>query len=574
MSDRSATPTRRALLAGGPLVLTGLGSRARAAEPLRLGVLTDISSFGRDTNGPGSVEAVHMAVAEFGPSVLGRPIEILVADHQEKVDVGTQIARKWFDEDGVLAIIDVPNSAIGIGVHNLARDKGRIALLAGTFASDVTNQLCSPNTVQMGLDTYAMGHVLARSLLADGARTWFFITADFAFGAALQADATDAIVKGGGTVVGAAKHPPITSDFSSFLLEAQSSGADVIAFANSAGDTTNSLKQAAEFGLVGGKQKLAVFLMFETVIKTVGLQATQGVYAPIWSYWDTDDRTRAWSKAFFGKIGRDADRRADGQLQRHPPLPQSHGCSGYGRHAGRDGGDAQPSDRGRLHLQRPAAGGRAGREGHRPGAHQVAGAIERRLGPDRDPEDHPRRPELPPGKREPLRPAAFLKDPPSCQPEQSTSRRRARPCRRWPGFGKAWNRQPTSSCAAAPGAVFATHGAARFRIIINIGGPTVESTAKFNAAFGIEPSLFWSYYITSLELVGGLLLIVGLLTRPVAVLLSAFLLVATVYVTPNFGFWARENGFEYSLVLLLLILYILARGGGPLSLDRRLGVEI
>ncbi len=303
MSDRTNKPTRRALLAAVPLVLAGTSRRARAADPLRLGVLTDMSSFGRDTNGPGSVEAVHMAIGEFGATVLGRPIEVLVADHQERVDIGTQIARKWFDEDGVAAIIDVPNSAIGIGVHTLAREKGRIALLAGTFASDVTNQLCSANTVQMGLDTYAMGHVLAQSLLAEGAKSWFFITADFAFGSALQADATDAIVKGGGRVVGATKHPLMASDFSSYLLEAQSSGADVIAFANSAGDTTNSLKQAAEFGLVGGKQKLAVFLMFETNIKAVGLQATQGVYAPIWSYWDTDDKTRAWSSAFFAKIG-------------------------------------------------------------------------------------------------------------------------------------------------------------------------------------------------------------------------------------------------------------------------------
>ena len=304
MTSRPAQPTRRALLAAAPLVLAGAGSRARAAaDPIRLGVLTDMSSFGRDTNGPGSVQAVHMAVDEFGPQVLNRPIEILVADHQERVDIGTQIARKWFDEDGVQAVVDVPNSAIGIGVHNLARDKGRIALLAGTYASDVTNQLCSPNTVQMGLDTYAMGHVLAQSLLAEGAKTWFFITADFAFGAALQADATDAITRGGGTVVGAVKPPLMASDFSSFLLQAQASGADVIAFANSAGDTTNSLKQAAEFGLVGGKQKLGVFLMFETNIKAVGLQATQGTYAPLWSYWDTDDKTRAWSKAFFAKIG-------------------------------------------------------------------------------------------------------------------------------------------------------------------------------------------------------------------------------------------------------------------------------
>ncbi len=294
-------------------------------------MLTDISSFGRDTNGPGSVEAVHMALAEFGPSVLGRPIEILVADHQEKVDIGTQIARKWFDEDGVLAIIDVPNSAIGIGVHNLARDKGRIALLAGTFASDVTNQLCSPNTVQMGLDTYAMGHVLAQSLLADGAKTWFFITADFAFGAALQADATDAIAKGGGTVVGAAKHPPVTSDFSSILLQAQASGADVIAFANSAGDTTTSLKQAAEFGLSGRQAEAGRVPDVRHRHQGRRPAGDPGCLCPdlvLLGHRRPDARL---VQGLLRQDRRDADRGADGQLQRHAALPQG---GGGGRHHG------------------------------------------------------------------------------------------------------------------------------------------------------------------------------------------------------------------------------------------------
>lgn len=294
--------TRRTVL--GTATAAALAGRAQAeGEPVRLGVLTDLSGFARDTNGPGSVQAVHMAVAEFGGAALGRPVEVLVADHQEKVDVGTQIARKWFDQDGVLAIIDVPNSAIGIGVHNLARDKDRIALLGGTFSSDVTNTLCSPNTAQFGLDTYAMGNVLATALRADGARSWFFITADFAFGTALQADATAAIQKGGGTVLGSVRHPIATTDFSSYLLQAQSSGADVIAFANSAGDTVNSIKQAAEFGLTGGKQKLAALLMFETNVHAIGLQAAGGVYAAVWSYWDADDQTRAWSRHFLQKVG-------------------------------------------------------------------------------------------------------------------------------------------------------------------------------------------------------------------------------------------------------------------------------
>ncbi len=294
--------TRRAVLAGSAGAVLAGRVHAQGA-PVRLGVLTDMSGFASDTNGPGSVQAVRMAIAEFGGTVLDRQVEVLVADHQQRVDLGVQIARKWFDEDGVRAVIDVPNSAIGIGVHNLARDKDRIALLSGTFSSDVTNALCSPNTAQFGLDTYAMGSVLATALLADGARSWFFITADFAFGTALEADATVAVRKGGGTVLGSIKHPIATSDFSSYLLQAQSSGADVIAFANSAGDTVNSIKQAAEFGLVGGRQKLAALLMFETNIHAIGLAAAGGVYATIWSYWDTDDMTRSWSRQFFSKVG-------------------------------------------------------------------------------------------------------------------------------------------------------------------------------------------------------------------------------------------------------------------------------
>ena len=239
--------TRRTAL-GAAISATLAGGARAAGEPVRLGVLTVMSGFARDTNGPGSVQAVHMAVAEFGGAVLGRPVEVLVADHQEKVDVGTEIARKWFDQDGVLAIIDVPNSAIGIGVHNLARDKNRIALLGGTFSSDVTNTLCSPNTAQFGLDTYAMGNVLATALRADGALSWFFITADFAFGTALQADATAAIEKGGGTVLGSVRHPVATTDFSSYLLQAQSSGADVIAFANSAGDRSTASSRQPSSG--------------------------------------------------------------------------------------------------------------------------------------------------------------------------------------------------------------------------------------------------------------------------------------------------------------------------------------
>jgi branched-chain amino acid transport system substrate-binding protein len=298
--------SRRTILQGAAGLIAAaapLGRAARAqAKPVRIGVLTDMSAWARDAAGPGSVQAANMAVKEFGGTALGRPIEILVGDHQEKVDIGSQIARKWFDEDGVLAIADVPNSAIGIAVHNLARDKRGIALLSGTFSSDVTNQLCSPFTAQFALDTYSLANVAAAAISAEGARSWFFITADFAFGHALEADATAAITKLGGTVLGSVKHPVNNPDFSSFLVRAQASKADVIAIANSASDTVNCIKQAAEFGLVGGPQKIAALLLFLSDIHAVGLKVAQGIYCTTGAYWDLDDRSRAWAAEFYQKL--------------------------------------------------------------------------------------------------------------------------------------------------------------------------------------------------------------------------------------------------------------------------------
>lgn len=270
-------------------------------DVVRIGVLTDLSSWGRDNSGPGSVEAAKMAVEEFGPTVLGKPIEIISADHQMKTDVGTQIARGWFDNGKVDAVVDIPNSGIAIAVHNMARERNKIALLSGPGASSLTDELCSPNTVHFAYDTYALSKVTASAVIKEGGKSWFFVTADYAFGHQLEQDATRFIKEMGGTVIGGVRHPTNTPDFSSFALQAQSSKADVIAFANAGQDTDNAIKQSGEFGLVKGGQKLVGLLMFDTDVHAIGLQAAQGTYLTTASYWNMDEATRAWSKKFYAR---------------------------------------------------------------------------------------------------------------------------------------------------------------------------------------------------------------------------------------------------------------------------------
>ena len=290
------------LLACAMLASLSSGASAQISDDVvRIGVLTDLSSWGRDNSGPGSVEAAKMAVEEFGPTVLGKPIEIISADHQMKTDVGVQIAREWFDNGKVDAVADIPNSGIAIAVHNLVRDRNRIALLSGPGASSLTDELCSANTVQFAYDTYALSKVTASAVINEGGKSWFFITADYAFGQQLEKDATRFIKELGGTVLGSVRHPTNTADFSSFALQAQSSKADVVAFANAGQDTDNSIKQAGEFGVVKGGQKLVGLLMFDTDVHAIGLEAAQGTYMTTASYWNMDDKTRAWSKKFFAK---------------------------------------------------------------------------------------------------------------------------------------------------------------------------------------------------------------------------------------------------------------------------------
>ncbi|WP_441242949.1 ABC transporter substrate-binding protein [Tardiphaga sp. 768_D3_N2_1] len=292
--------TRQFLVCAAALTLwTSTASAQVSDDVVRIGVLTDLSSWGRDNSGPGSVEAAKMALEEFGPTVLGKPIEIVSADHQMKSDVGIQIARNWFDAGKVDAVVDIPNSAIAIAVHNLAKDRNKIALLSGPGASTLTDELCSPNTVHFTYDTYALAKVTASAVVAGGGKSWFFITADYAFGNQLEQDATRFIKASGGTVLGGVRHPTNTADFSSFALQAQSSKAEVVAFANAGQDTDNSIKQSGEFGLVKGGQKLVGLLMFDTDVHAIGLDAAQGTYLTTASYWNMDDKTRAWSKKFF-----------------------------------------------------------------------------------------------------------------------------------------------------------------------------------------------------------------------------------------------------------------------------------
>jgi branched-chain amino acid transport system substrate-binding protein len=307
MNDPFGFVSRRRLLkaaAGAPLLAMPAVRRAAAqTKPVRIGVLTDMSSWGRDNGGPGSVYAANAAAASFGNEVAGRKVEILVGDHQMSADIGMAIARKWIDEADVDAIADVPNSAIAFGISGLCKEKDRIALLSGPGSSELTNARCNDRTVQFTYNTYATAKVTANALAAQGVKSWFFITADYAFGKQLEQDATRFIEKAGGKVLGHALHPTGNADFSSLLLQAQASRADVVALANSGRDCTNALKQAAEFGIAQSGQRVAALGMFLTDVNAAGLQVAQNTLYATSAYWDMTAETKAWSQGYFAKVG-------------------------------------------------------------------------------------------------------------------------------------------------------------------------------------------------------------------------------------------------------------------------------
>ncbi len=270
--------------------------RAQAAKPLKIGIMNDLSSVYADFQGFGSKIAAELAVADYSAK-LGVPVEIVIADHQNKPDVGSGLARSWFDNDGIDVIMDLPNSAVALAVLAIATDKNKTVIGSGAGSAVLTGPQCSKNFVHWTYDTYALGHGLGKAVTAEGAKTWFFLTADYTFGKDLEKNCAEAVVASGGKVLGMVRHPINTADFSSFLLQAQSSGADVVAFANAGGDTNQSIKQAAEFGLAP-KQRLAALVFDLTNVPPLGLDAVQGVKTIQAFYWDANDATRAFGKRF------------------------------------------------------------------------------------------------------------------------------------------------------------------------------------------------------------------------------------------------------------------------------------
>ncbi|MFQ3453752.1 ABC transporter substrate-binding protein [Bradyrhizobium sp. UFLA01-814] len=294
-----------ALLLGTAMVLSA-ASVASAQEKLdktvKIGALSDQSGLYADLAGPGSTLAAQMAIEDSGLKAKGWTIDLISGDHQNKPDIGTTIARQWFDVDKVDTIVDVPNSGVALAVNNVVKEKNGVYINSGAATSDLTNAQCSPNTVHWTYDTYMLAHATGQALVKAGGDTWFFLTADYAFGAALERDTTAVVTANGGKVVGGVKHPLNTADFSSFLLQAQASKAKIIGLANAGGDTTNSIKQAAEFGIVKGGQKLAALLLFLTDVKAIGLETAQGLNFTETFYWDLNDKTRAFSKRFSERM--------------------------------------------------------------------------------------------------------------------------------------------------------------------------------------------------------------------------------------------------------------------------------
>jgi len=270
---------------------------------VRIGVLTDLTGLYADNTGTGTVEATKMAVEDFGGTVLGKKIEILVADHQNKADVSSSLARKWIDEDHVDVITSVANSAVALAVQGVTREKNRILLNTAAATSDFTGKACSPVGFGWTYDTYALAAGTGKAVVKQGGDTWFFLTADYAFGHALQRDTANFVQQAGGKVLGEAKVPLSNMDFSSFLLQARGSGAKVVGLANAGGDFINSVKQAAEFGIVAGGQRLAGLLVVIQDIRSLGLKAAQGLVVTDFGYWDLNDETRAFSKRFLARHG-------------------------------------------------------------------------------------------------------------------------------------------------------------------------------------------------------------------------------------------------------------------------------
>jgi branched-chain amino acid transport system substrate-binding protein len=290
-------------IAAAPLAMPGLIRAQSSSQPIRLGLLSDMSGPYRDVGGPGNRYAAELAIADFGGSVLGRPIEVLQADDQNKPDVSTTIAREWIDSQGVDAVMDGAGSSAGLAIQQVAKDKKRPYLITGPATSDMTGKQCSPYGIHFIYDTYALSHGTGTALTKSGGDSWFFITADYAFGYALERDTAAAATAAGAKILGAVKAPLATSDFSSYLIQAQASGAKVIGFANAGTDLQNCIKQAAEFGLTKGGVKVATLLMAINDVASLGQKACEGLIYTDSFYWDLNDGTRAFAKRWGEKFG-------------------------------------------------------------------------------------------------------------------------------------------------------------------------------------------------------------------------------------------------------------------------------
>lgn len=279
--------------------------RQQSDVPVRIGVLTDMTGVFADISGPGAVTAIKMAVDDFGVKVLGRPIEVLVADHQNKSDVGVSLAREWIDEKNVVVLADLMNSSVALGVMELAKTKNRIAIVNGASTSVITNEKCTPNSIHYTWDTYALARGTANAVVRLGKKRWAILEADYAYGHQLAQDSRRFVEQAGGAVVSEIKHPINTSDFSSFLLQAQNSGADVIALANGGTDTINSIKAASEFGIGRrGDQQVVGLAINLNDTRALGLEAAQDLLLTEAFYWDRNEETRAWSKRFLERFGK------------------------------------------------------------------------------------------------------------------------------------------------------------------------------------------------------------------------------------------------------------------------------
>ena len=293
-------------MAAASLVALSFGTVPASAEianhRVKLGVLTDMSGFASDSTGQGSVVAAELAAEDFAKELPGVTIEVIHADHQNKPDIGAATARRWLDQENVDAILDVPFSSVALAVNEVTRNSKAVFIASGPGTTELTGPKCSPNTIQWTYDTWALANGTARAVTESGGKRWFFMTADYAFGHALERDASAVVKSLGGTIVGSVRHPPNASDFSSYLLQAQGSGAQVIGLANAVGDTIGSVKQATEFGITAGGQRLAALLMQLSDVAAVGLKDAQGLYLTEAFYWDLNPGTRAFADRFAARM--------------------------------------------------------------------------------------------------------------------------------------------------------------------------------------------------------------------------------------------------------------------------------